>query len=464
MEQLIIVGLMTDEEFGRHVVPHFHPEYFKSPESKIAYERIRDYYLRFDKRPTKTEIKTELDGLTGKVSDDVLSGSYKMIDGLSLDDRQDPKWLREKTEIYAKDRAFELALGRCLAVINGDDKKVPKEALPDMMMDALGVNFDPRVGHDYFEDMSSRWEFYHSDVERVPFSIGQFNEITNGGLPRKTLTIPVAGTNVGKSLFLCDFAANCLRDGRNVLYVSFEMGEEQVAQRVDSNLLKVKMDDVERMSQDSFESNLRRIQSETGGQLVVREYPNKSASTIHIRKLVRDLKMTKRFVPDVILVDYLNICGSSTVKGDVGLYQYAKAVAEELRALAQELDVPIIAPTQTNRGGQSNSDVGLEDVAESHGTSQTADFIFAMIRTENLRDNGRILIKQLKNRFGNVDNKGKFLIGVDMDTMSLYQVDDEDVAPQNNNHNPGDGSVFDSSSAGSAFSEMTFGEGGLGSF
>lgn len=584
MEEVVLAGMVTDEEYARHVVPHLIPDYFKRPHVRLVFEIVKGYYDAHDKAPTGIELKVEIDKMVGHVSDDCVKDSMDLTVSLWKADRPDPKWLTTNTEKFAKDRAVELALAKSLAIITGDDTKTPREAIPDLMMDALGVNFDTRLGHDYHEHADDRWDFYNSDVERFPFHISQFNRITNGGIPRKTLTVPVAGTNVGKTAFLCDMAANGLRSGKNILYVTFEMSEEFISQRVDANILATPMDDVPRMQRGSFVDAINDVKMQYGGRLIVKEYPNKSAGALHIRKLVRDLRIMSGFVPDIIMVDYLNICGCSSVKPDAGLYQYSKAVAEELRALAQELDVAVVAPTQTNRcltidtpveimgvgeipigdvkigddvkshdgwrtvevvhpvvkstvyeielddgtlirctgnhiwptadgfktidqglvvgdllageltktyekrivairevgvedvvditvsgdslfyangvlthnSGQNHSDVELENVAESHGTAQTADFVFAMIRTANLIDRQRVLIKQLKSRFGNKSSMSKFLVGIDEDTMSLFEVSDSsdcDGSEENDRTRPVDTSAYDNPGGG-GFSEM----------
>ena len=424
MEDVILSSLVRDEEYARKVIPHLEEEYFKGVPQKIIFTIVRRHIEKRDASPTKTEIEVEVSKLRGNVPDELLGKCVEKIVGLWKGDDNDPTWLLENTEKFAKDRALDIALGKSLAIVTGDDKKTPREAIPEIMLEALSVNFDTRIGHDYHGDSDDRWLFYNDDSERFPFHIDQFNVITGGGLPKKTLTAALAGTNVGKTTFLCDFAANGLRLGKNVLYISYEITEEMISQRVDANILKTSMSEVPLLDRSKFNTAIDQARQSHGGRLIVKEYPNKSAGALRIKALCRDLRTMKNFVPDIIIVDYLNICGCDSLKPDAGLYSYSKAVTEELRALAQELDVPVLTATQTNRQGQSNSDVSIEDVSESHGTSQTVDFMFALIRTANLVENGKILVKQLKSRFGDKSKLPKFLVGVDMETQSLYQLGD----------------------------------------
>ena len=334
----------------------------------------------------------------------------------------DERWLVNVTERYCKDRAIHLAVLEGIHIINGDDKTRNADSLPDLLSSALSVSFDSSVGHDYIDDASDRFEFYHTKEERIPFDLSFFNEITNGGLPNKTLNICLAGTGVGKSLFMCHQAANILMQGHNVLYVTMEMAEERIAERIDANLMDLTMDELHSLPKQTFESSVDKIKNKTKGTLVVKEYPTASAHVGHIRGLLKELALKRQFVPKIIFIDYLNICASSRFKANanVGSYFYIKAIAEELRGLAVECDLPIVSATQTTRSGYQNSDIGLEDTSESFGLPATADFMFALIQTEDLEQLNQILVKQLKNRYNDPTKNKKFVVGIDRARMKLY--------------------------------------------
>ena len=334
----------------------------------------------------------------------------------------DERWLVNVTERYCKDRAIHLAVLEGIHIINGDDKDRNADSLPDLLSSALSVSFDSSVGHDYIDDASDRFEFYHTKEERIPFDLSFFNEITNGGLPNKTLNICLAGTGVGKSLFMCHQAANILMQGHNVLYVTMEMAEERIAERIDANLMDLTMDELHSLPKQTFESSVDKIKNKTKGTLVVKEYPTASAHVGHIRGLLKELALKRQFVPKIIFIDYLNICASSRFKANanVGSYFYIKAIAEELRGLAVECDLPIVSATQTTRSGYQNSDIGLEDTSESFGLPATADFMFALIQTEDLEQLNQILVKQLKNRYNDPTKNKKFVVGIDRARMKLY--------------------------------------------
>jgi len=335
-------------------------------------------------------------------------------------------WLMENTEKWCQDRAIHLAIMESINIIDGKHKELTKNALPDILSSALGVSFDRNVGHDYIDGFQSRYDFYHREEDRIPFDLEYFNKITKGGLPRKTLNIALAGTGVGKSLFMCHCAANSLMEGRNVLYITMEMAEERIAERIDANLMNLPIDQLEDLPLQTFESKVRKIAQKTQGKLIVKEYPTASAHVGHFRALVNELKLKKNFKPDMIFIDYLNICASSRVKmgGTVNTYSLVKSIAEEIRGLAVELDVPIMSATQTTRSGYGNTDVGLEDTSESFGLPATADFMFALISTEELENLGQIMVKQLKNRYNDPGMHKRFVIGVDRSRMKLYDVEE----------------------------------------
>jgi archaellum biogenesis ATPase FlaH len=352
----------------------------------------------------------------GKVTDVVTS--------LKTEEINKP-WLLDETEKFCKDKAVYNAIVQSIQIIDGKDTKFTSEAIPDILKDALAISFDNSVGHDYITDSDDRYNFYHREEERLPFDLDMFNKITNGGLPSKTLNIALAGTGVGKSLFMCHMAASALSQGKNVLYITLEMAEERIAERIDANLMNVTMDDLKNLPKQMFDDRISRIKNKTEGKLIIKEYPTASAHAGHFRALLNELSLKKEFRPDIIFIDYLNICASSRFKmsGTVNSYTYIKGIAEELRGLAVESDVPIVSATQTTRSGYANSDVELTDTSESFGLPATADFMFAIISTEELEKLGQLMIKQLKNRYNDPSHHKRFVIGVDRAKMRLYDLD-----------------------------------------
>jgi archaellum biogenesis ATPase FlaH len=343
------------------------------------------------------------------------------------DEKVDEQWLLDTTEKWCQDRAVYNAIMESISIIDGKHESLTKNALPDILTKALGVGFDTNVGHDYIENVDRRYDFYHTEEQRVPFDLDYFNKITKGGLPNKTLNIALAGTGVGKSLFMCHMAASALTQNLNVLYITLEMSEERIAERIDANLLNVPIDQIDKMSKDMFTTKVANISKQTTGKLIIKEYPTGSAHTGHYRGLLNELKLKKQFTPQIIFIDYLNICSSSRMKGMGGAinsYNYIKAIAEEIRGLAVEFDVPIVSATQTTRSGYGNSDVGLEDTSESFGLPATADFMFALISTEELEQQGQMMVKQLKNRYNDPTYHKRFVIGVDRSKMRLYDVEE----------------------------------------
>ena len=345
---------------------------------------------------------------------------------MCIRDRVDTEWLVDQTEKWCQGRALEIAIVESVNVIEGKHDTLSKGALPDLLQKALGVAFDVNVGHDYIDNVEERWDFYDKKEERLPFDLEMLNKITKGGVPNKTLNIALAGTGVGKSLFMCHVASSALTDGKNVLYITMEMAEERIAERIDANLLNVPIDQLEGMPKTLFTEKVKALSSKTSGKLIIKEYPTGSAHAGHFRALLGELKLKRQFVPDIIFIDYLNICASSRMKGMGGAinsYTYIKAIAEELRGLAVEFDVPIFSATQTTRSGYSNSDVGLEDTSESFGLPATADLMFALISTEELNQRGQIMVKQLKNRYNDPTQNKRFVVGVDRSKMRLFDVD-----------------------------------------
>ena len=338
----------------------------------------------------------------------------------------DDEWLYNKTEKWCQDRALFNAVMESISIIDGKHKTLTKNALPDILQKALAVTFDTNIGHDYLENAAERYEFYHSQEEKIPFDLEYFNLITKGGLANKSLNIALAGTGVGKSLFMCHVAASALNEGRNVLYISMEMSEERVAERIDANLLDIPIEQIDSMDEQTFKDRVNSLKTKTNGKLIVKEYPTGSANANHFRALLNELKLKKAFVPDIIFIDYLNICASARMKmgGSVNSYAYIKAIAEELRGLAVEFDLPIVSATQTTRTGYSSSDPGLEDTSESFGLPATADLMFALVSSEELDAQGQIMVKQLKNRYNDPNKNKRFVVGIDRSKMRLFDADD----------------------------------------
>ena len=427
IEETILRNLIYNEQYYRKVVPFIKADYFQEYNEKILFEEIADFAAKYDKVPTKEVLTINLQSrgdLTEETFKDTLSG----LNSLS-DEWVDYDWLLDATEKWCQDRAIYLALMQSIKIADGGDKKFTKGAIPSILQDALAVSFDEHIGHDYIEQSSDRYEFYHRKEEKIPFDLEKFNFITKGGLPNKTLNIALAGTGVGKSLFMCHMAGSALTQGYNVLYITCEMAEEKIAERIDANLLNVNVKDIMELPEVLFNSKVNEISRKTQGKLIIKEYPTASAHAGHFKALLSDLKLKKDFAPDLIFVDYLNICASVRYKGAVvNSYTYVKAIAEELRGLAVESNVPIISATQTTRSGYGNSDPDLTDTSESFGLPATADFMFALISTEELEQQGRILVKQLKNRYNDPTASRKFILGIDRAKMRLYDVADDSSA------------------------------------
>tara|TARA_Y100001954_G_scaffold237513_1_gene301439 strand:- start:579 stop:1784 length:1206 start_codon:yes stop_codon:yes gene_type:complete len=396
--------------------------------------------------PTKETIAVDM---TSAGTFDQVSG---LIDEVFTPEAVDDDWLLNSTEKWCQDRAIYLAIMESINIIDGKNQSLTKNAVPEILSDALGVSFDPNVGHDYIDDSDDRFEFYHRDEDRLPFDLENFNEITKGGVPNKTLNIALAGTGVGKSLFMCHVAASALTQGKNVLYITMEMAEERIAERIDANLFNLPIDQLETLTKDMFDNKIAKVAKKNVGKLIVKEYPTGAAHAGHFRALLNELKLKKQFEPDIIFIDYLNICSSSRMKGlggAINSYSYVKAIAEELRGLAVEFDVPVFSATQTTRSGYSNTDVGLEDTSESFGLPATADFMFALISSEELQRLGQMMVKQLKNRYNDPTYKKRFVIGVDRSKMRLYDV--EDSAQTLTDDTP----VFDNSDTGTRMSDFS---------
>jgi archaellum biogenesis ATPase FlaH len=373
--------------------------------------------------PSKAVLKIEIENRKD-ISDDAFQKSINLVTELK-EEKFDEQWLLDTTEKWCKDRAIYLALLDSVKIADGKDKTRSKDSIPSILSDALSVSFDDHIGHDYISDSDSRYDFYHKKEDKIPFDLDLFNKITKGGLPNKTLNIALAGTGVGKSLFMCHMASSILLQGSNVLYITLEMAEERIAERIDANLLNVNIQDITNLPKSTYESKLFKLSEKTRGKLIIKEYPTASAHVGHFKSLLNDLALKKGFRPDIIFIDYLNICASSRYKGSlVNSYTYVKAIAEELRGLAVECNVPIVSATQTTRQGYGNSDVELTDTSESFGLPATADFMFALISTEELENLNQIMIKQLKNRYNDPTTHKRFVVGIDRAKMKLYNVED----------------------------------------
>jgi replicative DNA helicase len=418
--------MLTDEQYMRKVLPFIKPDYFQGV-YKTLFKEAGKYVGKYNKLPTLETLQIELQ--ESNLQGETFTMAMDIIPQLFTKEQIDEAWLLDSTEKWCQDRAIYNAIMESITIIDGKHESLTKGALPDLLQKALGVAFDANVGHDYIENVEQRYEFYHTEEDRMPFDLEYFNDITKGGVPRKTLNIALAGTGVGKSLFMCHCAASHLVSGYNVLYITMEMAEERIAERIDANLLNVPIDQLDKMSKDMFTTKVANLARKTAGRLIVKEYPTGSAHSGHFRALLNELKLKKQFEPDVIFIDYLNICASARMKGMGGAinsYTYIKAIAEELRGLAVEFDVPIFSATQTTRSGYGNSDVGLEDTSESFGLPATADLMFALISTEELEKIGQLMVKQLKNRYNDPTHNKRFVIGVDRSKMRLYDVDENE--------------------------------------
>lgn len=406
------------------MLPFMREEYFSTKPEQVVYRCIKNFVDTYNAQPTKEALVICLDD--SRLNGDEHKQCVALINEVfGLDEDTDLKWLIDTAEKFCKDKAVYNAVLASIQILDGKDKNYTKNAIPQLLSDALAVSFDSAVGHDYMTDADKRYEFYHRVEEKMPFDLEFFNKITKGGVPRKTLNIVMAGTGVGKSMFMCHHAASCLAANKNVLYITCEMAEERIAERIDANLMDTALDELKDLPKETYDKRLARAVGSVRGNLIIKEYPTATATVAHFRHLLHELKIKKKFVPDIIFVDYLNICASSRVKmnSNVNTYVYIKAIAEELRGLAVEYDVPIFSATQTNRGGFNNSDVGLENTSESFGLPATADFMFAVIRTEQLDSLNQVLVKQLKNRYGDENTNKKFVMGVDRGKMKFYDVE-----------------------------------------
>jgi replicative DNA helicase len=422
IENTILASLFFKEDYTRKVLPFIKEEYFGNRVEQLVFGEVFKFVEKYNNLPTKNAIEIELNSRRD-INEEELQHIKDYIVAIE-DSDTDIKWLLETTEKFCKDRAVHNAVLEGIKILDNKDKKQTPEAIPHILSEALAVSFDKSVGHDYIEDAESRFKYYHTKEKRYQFDLDYMNRITKGGVPSKTLNIALAGTGVGKSLFMCHVASSYLLQGLNVLYITLEMAEERIAERIDANLLDVTMEDLHDMPKQLYDGKIKKVREKTQGQLIIKEYPTASAHSGHFKSLINELALKKSFRPDVIFIDYLNICASARFKGgNISSYFYIKAIAEELRGLAVEHDVPIFSATQTTRTGFVSTDLGLEDTSESFGLPATADFMFALMSNEELEQLGQMKVKQLKNRYNDPSVNRAFIIGVDRSKMRLYDVE-----------------------------------------
>ena len=422
-EHKILSNLIYDQDYMRKVIPFISETYFDNFSERTIFNEINNHIIKYETLPTKSILGIELEN-RNDLSEDMFKECSVILNNL-LEEKIDQNWLIDTTEKWCKERAVYLALMESIKIADGKDKTRSRDAIPSILSEALSISFDDHVGHDYFGDADARFEFYHRKEDKIAFDLDMFNKITKGGLPRKTLNIALAGTGVGKSLFMCHQAASCLLNGQNVLYITLEMAEERIAERIDANLFNVDIKSLIDLPKPMYDTKVEKLVKKTHGRLIIKEYPTASAHAGHFKSLLNELSLKKGFSPDIIFIDYLNICSSSRYKGSiVNSYTFVKAIAEELRGLAVEYDVPIVSATQTTRSGFGSSDVDLTDTSESFGLPATADFMFALISTEELEELNQIMVKQLKNRYNDPTMNKRFVIGIDRAKMKLYNLED----------------------------------------
>ena len=420
IELTLLRNLIHDEDFLRKVLPFIKEDYFEERVEKIIFQEIASFALEYDKVLTPEILSIEIQNRED-LSEQEFKDAANTVDILRESETH-TQWLLDTVEKWCRDRAIYLALMESISIADGKDSKKTRDAIPSILSDALAVSFDNHIGHDYLEDYEQRYESYHKKEDKIPFDLDYFNKITKGGLPNKTLNVALAGTGVGKSLFMCHFASSVLLQGKNVLYITLEMAEERIAERIDANLLNVNIKDIVDLPRPIFENKVSNLAKKTQGSLIIKEYPTASAHSGHFKALLNELALKKSFRPDIIFIDYLNICASSRYRGNstVNSYSYIKAIAEELRGLAVEANVPIVSATQTTRSGYGSSDVELTDTSESFGLPATADLMFALISTDDLEGLGQIMVKQLKNRYNDLSVFKRFVVGIDRAKMRLY--------------------------------------------
>ena len=453
IENLILRSLSHSEGFSRKVIPFIKPDYFHDNAERVLFEEIAQYIVKYNSNVTVQALSIEVEQRTD-VTDSDIKTIRTILDDFDAVTGTD-EWMIDSTEKWCKKQAIYNALMESVSIANGDSKTKAEDAIPSILSEALGVSFDSNVGHDYIENAEDRWEYYHQKEDKIPFDIDLLNKITKGGLPNKTLNIALAGTGVGKSLFMCHVAASSLMQGKNVLYITAEMAEEKIAERIDSNLLNVNIKDLSELPKQMFEKKIDSVAKKTQGSLVIKEYPTASAHSGHFKSLLNELKLKKNFTPDIIFIDYLNICASSRIRAgaNANSYTLVKSIAEEIRGLAVEFNVPIVSATQTTRSGYGNSDVGITDTSESFGLPATADLMIALISTEELEGLNQIMVKQLKNRYNDPTLHKRFVVGIDRAKMRLY---DCEQAAQDDILDSGDTETQEGSSLKDKLAKLSF--------
>ena len=429
IEKLILHNLIKNDTYSRKVTPFIKREYFHDRALRFVYETIHDFIIKYNNLPTKEALYIILDKNKSITQEEMKRVSHIIEEISNNQEACDVEWLLNETESFCKEKAVYNAIMESIQIIDGKSQQ-SQGSIPDILSKALAISFDAHIGHDYIEDYEKRFDFYHTKETRIAFDLEFFNQITNGGTPTKTLNIVMAGTGVGKSLFLCHHAANCLKQNQNVLYITCEMAEERIAERIDANLLDVTLDTLRELPKTVYEKKMNNLSAGVKGKLIIKEYPTATANVNHFRFLLDELQLKRKFKPDIIFVDYLNICASARLKNgnNVNSYMYVKSIAEELRGLAVEYGVPLFSATQTTRSGYSSTDVGLEDTSESFGLPATADFMIALISTEELAEMNQIMVKQLKNRYNDTASNRKFILGINRAKMKVFDIKKEEAA------------------------------------
>ena len=424
VEDLVVASLLHNTDFTRKTLPHIKTDYFENYNNKVIFEELSSYFTQYDNLPTKEALRIEIESRSD-LNETTFTEVKQTLD-LATEEPHEIDWLVHTSEKWCRDRAIYNALLESIQIADGNSETMGRDAIPSILSNALSVSFDNSVGHDYLDDADQRYQFYHRVEEKIPFDIELLNKVTKGGLSKKTLNVALAGTGVGKSLFMCHCAAANLAAGYNVLYITLEMAEEKIAERIDANLMNIPVQKLETLPKPMFDSKIEKVQNKTQGRLLIKEYPTASAHVGHFKALLQELSIKKAFVPDIIYVDYLNICSSSRYKGAiVNSYTFVKSIAEELRGLAGEHNVPIVSATQTTRSGYGNSDVDLTDTSESFGLPATADFMVALISTEEMEELNQIMVKQLKNRYNDPTVNKRFVVGIDRAKMRLYDCEEQ---------------------------------------
>jgi archaellum biogenesis ATPase FlaH len=452
LENLIFSNLISNEDYTRKTLPYIKAEYFNDINDKVLFTVIEKFVDKFNELPTKEVLKVELSNVKG-LNEDQFKETYELVESLQTDNIRSEEWMLTETEKFCQDKAIYNAIMTSIRIMDKKEKDLDKGAIPELLTQALGVSFDNSIGVEFLQDIEDRYKYYHTKQQKIPFALTFFNKITKGGFGRKTINIFLAGTGVGKSLTMCSMAADNLMMGNNVLYITMEMAEFEIARRIDANLLDVTIQELEDMSKDSYVSKMERLKGKTKGKLIIKEYPTSSAGSGNFRHLFNELRLKKNFAPDVVYIDYLNICASSRIKNgsNVNSYSYIKAIVEELRGLAVEFNVALVTATQTTRGGYGDSDVDITDVSESFGVAHTADFMCALITSEELEGLGQLLIKQLKNRYNDLNYLRRFVLGVDRSKMKLFDLE-ESAQTDIQDDKP----VFDKTPSGDKFDKEKF--------